>query len=276
MKTIQLILLVFCLGFFSQGHTQILKKLGNKAKKAAERTLEKKVEQKTEKETEKVFDSTFNNQGTTKKKEERTYNSSVSKVDPAANYNFSHKYVMQVKSDKNETVLNYYLTNSGNYIGSSVPDKKGNQDVITVMDLSRKTLFMFMENKGDKSQMSMNLDVGDVANDAMEETNVKVTATGNTKTILGYSCQEYKVVGNDLNGSVWIAPTADINFSKSFYNIKSKKGMDQSWMKMLNGLTMQMDMVDTSKRKPQNMSMTCIALEKIKLNIHTADYKKLM
>ena len=51
-------------------HTQaqLLKKLGDKAAKAAERTVERKVEKKAEKETEKAFDSVFNNKKLTKKK----------------------------------------------------------------------------------------------------------------------------------------------------------------------------------------------------------------
>lgn len=276
MKSLKAILFILIIFIAPNSNAQLLKKLTKKATEASERTLERKVEEKTETETEKAFDSTFNNQKQTKNKKSSSFNISASKVAPAANYNFSHKYVMQVKSDKNETILNYYLTNSGDYLASSVPDKNGNEDMKTVMDLSRKTMYMFMENKGDKSQMSMSLDLEEIADDASEETNVKVTPTGKTKTILGYVCQEYKVVGDDLNGSIWVAPNAEISFAKSFYNIKAKKGMDQSWMKMLNGLTMEMNMVDTSKQKPQNMSMTCIALEKIKLNIHSEDYKKLM
>ncbi|WP_339918280.1 DUF4412 domain-containing protein [Yeosuana marina] len=276
MKTLKAILFILIIFIAPNTNAQLLKKLMKKATEASERTLERKVEEKTETETEKAFDSTFNNQKQTKNEKSSSFNISASKVAPAANYNFSHKYVMQVKSDKNETILNYYLTNSGDYLASSVPDKNGNEDMKTVMDLGRKTMYMFMENKGDKSQMSMSLDLEEIADDAREETNVKVTLTGKTKTILGYKCEEYKVVGNDLNGTIWVAPNADISFSKSFYNIKAKKGMDQSWMKMINGLTLQMDMVDTSNRKPQTINMTCIALEKLKLNIHTSDYKKLI
>jgi hypothetical protein len=144
------------------------------------------------------------------------------------------------------------------------------------MDLDRKAMFMFMENKGDKSQMSMNLDIEEIADDAMEESDMKITPTGNTKTILGYTCHEFKVVGKDITGTIWVTQDAGISFAKSFYNVKAKKGMDQSWMKLINGLTMQMDMVDTSKRKPQNISMTCISLEKTSLNIESKAYKKLM
>jgi len=276
MKTIKLIPIILSLLLSYNSEAQLLKKFKKKVSEAVERSIERKVEEKTEKETEKAFDSTFNNQSKTKKSKKNSPLLTASNVAPAASYNFSHKYVMQVKSNKKISTLNYYLTNSDDYIGSTIPNKKGKEDVITVMDISRKTMFMFMENKGDKSQMAMKLNLEEMTEDAIEETDVKITPTGKTKTILSYECQEYKVVGNDLNGSVWVAPNADISFAKSFYNIKAKKGIGQSWMKMINGLTMEMNMVDTSKRKPQNINMTCIALEKIKRNINTENYKKIM
>lgn len=274
MRHLKTILCILTICFATQADAQIWKKLGKKVEKAAEKTLEKKVEEKTEKETEKAFDSTFNN--SKKDKKSSPFNMSASKVDPASSYSFSHKYVMQITSDNKSTNLNYYLTNSGNYIGTSITDKKGNEDILTVMDIDRKAMFMFMENKGDKSQMSMSLDLEDITDDAIEDTDVSVTATGNTKTILGYTCEEFKVVGKDMTGSVWITQSAGISFIKSFYNVKVKKGASQSWMKMLNGLTMEMDMVDTSKRKPQSIKMTCIALDKNDLTIKSSDYKKLM
>ncbi|WP_044403159.1 DUF4412 domain-containing protein [Lacinutrix sp. Hel_I_90] len=276
MKHLKITLVLLTLCFNSHADAQIFKKLGEKISKVAEKTIEKKNEEKTEKDPSKASDSTFNNSKENKKEKNNPFNISVSKAAPARNYNFSHKYTMQIQSDKRTTDINYYLTNSGNYIASTIPDKKGRTDVITVMDLSRETIFMFMENKGDKTLMSMNLNLEETTEDAIEETDVSITPTGNKKPILGYSCEEFKVVGKDLNGSVWVTQNAGISFSKSFYNIKAKKGANQSWMKMLNGLTMEMDMVDTSKRKPQRTVMTCIALDKVTLNIDTDNYKKLM
>lgn len=276
MKYFKTIVFILIVGFTTQTDAQIFKKLGEKIGEAAEKTIEKKVEDKTEKETSKVFDATFNNSKENKKEKSNPFSMSASKVDPASNYSFSHKYAMQVKSNKQTTNINYYLTNSGNYMASTIPDKKGREDVMTVMDIDRKAMFMFMESKGDKSQMTMNLDLEDVTDNAIKESDVSITPTGNTKTILDYSCQEFKVVGKDLKGSVWVTQSAGVRFVKSFYNVKTKKGASQSWMKMLKGLTMEMDMVDTSKRKPQRIVMKCIALEKVSLNIETKNYKKMM
>ncbi|WP_397363548.1 DUF4412 domain-containing protein [Olleya sp. R77988] len=276
MRHLKTILCIITICFATQADAQIWKKLGKKVEKAAEKTLEKKVEQKTERETEKAFDSTFNNSKKNKKTKKRPLGISTAKVDPASSYSFSHKYVMQITSDKKSVNLNYYLTNSGNYIGTSIEDKKGNADHISVIDIDRKAMFMFMENKGDKSRMSLSLDFEETTEKAINDTDVSINPTGNTKTILGYTCQEYKVTAQDMKGSVWVTQSAGISFVKSFYNIKEKKGASQSWMKMLNGLTMEMDMIDTSKRKPKTIKMTCIALDKNNLTIKSNDYKKLM
>lgn len=61
-----------------------------------------------------------------------------------------------------------------------------------------------------------------------------------------------------------------------FYKTKVKKGLNQPWMSMVNGLTMEMNITDTSKRKDQNIVMKCIALEKSNLIINSSDYKKMM
>lgn len=106
----------------------------------------------------------------------------------------------------------------------------------------------------------MNLDLEETTEQSMDETDISVTTTGNTKTILGYTCQEFKVTGKDMKGSIWITEEAGVTFAKSFYNVKTEKGNNQSWMKMLNGLSMEMDMLDTSKCKPKTIKMTCIAL----------------
>lgn len=264
--------------FATSSNAQIWKKLAKKAEKAAEKTLEKKVEQKTERETEKAFDSTFNNSSDPKTatNNKSPFGTSTSAETPANTYTFSHKYVMQIEDGKRTTNLVYYLTNAGNYFGTSIPDKTGKNDVISVMDIDKKSMYMFMDNKGDKTLMAMGLNFEDSTNDAINQSKISIIATGNTKTIIGYTCEAFKVKGPDIEGTVWITQNAGISFVKSMYNLKSKKGNNQSWMKMIDGLTLEMDMVDTSKRKPKAIKMTCIALDKTTITIKSTDYKKLM
>lgn len=265
MKIIKTGVLVVFVGITPSINAQFLKKLMKKAEKAAEKTIEKKVEEKTTRETDKAFDDTFN-----KKKSNKASEKSNS---PANTYEFSHKYVMRVKNKRRTTDLEYYLTKSGNYFASKMPNDKNN--TTTVMDIDKKTMFMFMDSKRDKTLMAMSLNFEKLTDDAIQESNVQITPTGNTKTIVNYPCEEYKVKGDDFHGTVWVTKKAGIHFVKSFYKIKNKRSVNQSWMTMIDGLSMEMNITDTSKRRPKKITMTCIALEKQPLKINSKQYKKL-
>jgi hypothetical protein len=275
MKTLKLILMLFALSFSINSQGQILKRLGRSADRAAERALEKKVDEKATKETEKAFDSTFNKTKTNKEAQNHPSIRSSSSS-PASSYSFAHKYVMQIQSDKYNSTINYFLNNSEEYIGFSMDLKSKNTNVFSVMDMSKNMMVMFMDNNNQKTQMAMDLDFDTMTEDANDDQQVKITTTGNTKSLLGYTCHEYNVNGEDYHGNVWVTQDAGVSFSKAFYKAKSKKGLNQSWMSKINGLVMEMNITNTSKRKSQTIIMTCIALEKNKLTINSSDYKKMM
>lgn len=272
-----LIIMAICLATKSQA--QIWKKLGNKAEKAVERTLEKKVEQKAEKETNKAFDSTFNN--TSKgKKSKSNKNSSIPfspsgmSITPESTYRFSHKYVLEMTSDKKTTEIIYYLNTHGDYTGSTIPDTHGT-NLINVLDAKRKTIFMFMENNGAKQVMSMkmNIDFETMADEAVTNTDYTVKPTGKTKTILGYNATEYETKGKDMHGTVWITNDVDVSLYKALASQKTK--LKNQWIQNINGLMLEMSITDTSKRKPKTITMTCKALEKQNITIDSSQYKKM-
>ena len=179
MKTLKFLFAITALLLVTDGHAQFFKKLKKKAAEAAERTVERKVEEKTEKETEKAFDSTFNNQGNLFKK---------SNVAPSDFYSFTHKYVMEVSQGKDTTQLMYYLASQGNYLGSSVQMKE-NEQMVTVMDLSRKTAYSFMDFGDMKTMMSFGLDFEEIVENTQDNNSeMIIEPTGNTKEILSYNC----------------------------------------------------------------------------------------
>ncbi|WAC03460.1 hypothetical protein N7U66_08215 [Lacinutrix neustonica] len=277
MRHLKTIALILTLCFATQADAQIFKKLGKKISKVTEKTFEKKAEQKTEKETNKAFDSTFNNgskNNKTKNGKQKNSSFGMSNVAPADTYKFSHKYTMQIDDGKSKTDLDYFLTNQGEYLGFMMPDDR--QKLFTVIDMPRSTLYMLMENKGDKTQMAMDMKFDDVANDAFIESDYSITPTGRTKTMLGYLANEYAVKGKDMHGTIWVTNEANVTFTKLYAKTKVKKGLDQMWLKMIDGLPLEMNITDTSKRKAKNMTMRCIALEKTSFSIDTSDYKKIM
>lgn len=189
-------------------------------------------------------------------------------------FSFSHKYVMQIQDGKRTTDLEYFLSKSDNYFATQTTSNKN--ITTTVMDVSNSKMHMFMDTNGDKTRMSMKLNFKNTVKHAIDETKVTITPTGTTKTILGYVCNGYNVKGDDVEGTVWVTQQAGVSFAKAFYKTDLSQSTDPNWQKIAKGLTLEMDMVDTSKRKPKSINMKCISLDKASFTINSNNYKKLM
>lgn len=270
------IFLLLLLGFTISANAQFFKKLGNKVEKAAEKAVERKAEQKTTKETNKAFDSTFNKKR--KKNKSLSGMPSFSDSEPAANYTFNYRADMEIKTGGETMKMSYFLSESGNYLSSMLDDKRMKDKSLMVMDFEREAMFTFMENDGQKIRMAMSLATASAYDQASNESNTKVTATGKSKKILNYNCQEYKMTGDDMYGTMWITKDVNARFPKNFYGMKQdkrNKNNTQAWMKDMNGWLMEMEMTDTSERKPQTMIMTCVFLGESNLSIDTKGYETL-
>ncbi|MBT8195845.1 MAG: DUF4412 domain-containing protein, partial [Bacteroidia bacterium] len=259
---------ILLFGISTPGHSQIFKKLSKRAKEAAEQTVERKVAEKTERETEKTFDTIFNNQGKLFKNK---------KVTPAESYSFSHTYIMEVISGKDTTDITYYLTNENEYMGSSF-QMRDDQEFITVMDLPNSAIHSFMNLDGQKSCTSIKIDLDDVSDTELNANKFSISPTGQTKKIIGYDCQEYQVTGPQLSGKVWVTQDADISFQKAFTQMKSKKmklnkGVDQSWVSMIDGLALEMKMIDYSRKNPESIYMLCKDIRETDFSINTSEYQ---
>lgn len=161
-KTILFILCMVCFSGFS--HAQFLKKLANKIEKAAERTIERKVEQKTQRETEKAFDSTFNSKRNKKRKNSKN-KSLISNIEPAESYRFNHKVEMQIKMNKDIINLDYFLTQSDDFLGLQMNDENIQGNFMNVLDLQKDAMFTFMDTEGLKTKIAINLETD---NEALE------------------------------------------------------------------------------------------------------------
>ncbi|WP_339840624.1 DUF4412 domain-containing protein [uncultured Maribacter sp.] len=269
MKTFKLLTLLFAFGITTNSSAQFFKNLKKRAQEAAEQTIERKVAEKTERETEKSFDTVFNNKG-------RVFKNG--KVEKADTYNFSHQYIMEIISDKDTTDITYYLTNENEYMGSSFSAGK-DQEFITVMDLPNSAIHTFMDMGGQRTMNSMHIDLEDSSDLEMNSNEYSISPTGQTKKIIGYECDEYQMTGPQVSGTVWVTQEADISFQKAFTKLKTKKikstkGMDQSWVSMVDGLTLEMKMIDYSRKKPKPITMVCTNLSEHNFSINTLEYEK--
>jgi len=267
MKTMKFFTLLFLFGMITQGNAQFWEKITKRAEQAASDAVERKVEEKAARETEKTFDTVFNNKGKLFK------NKKTKKLD---GYTFTHQYVMEVITENDTTDITYYLTNEDEYMGSSFVMGE-DQEFLTVMDLPNSAIHTFMDFGDRKTSSSIKIDLNEVDEVEMNSSEFAISATGKSKDIIGFTCEEFQVTGPQLSGTVWVTQEADISFQKAFTQLKSKKikrlkGMDQSWVSMVDGLTLEMRMIDYSQKNPKPIKMICTSLSETNFSINTADY----
>lgn len=195
-------------------------------------------------------------------------------------YDFDYTYKLKMTNKKDDIQFDYYLKKDAEYFGFLIPIMSKNQEgmnMFTVMDNANKVTAIFMEVMGKKmlQKSKIKLDDFDSDNDASDFTIKEI----DSKTILGYNCQGFVMENKDTHLTIYITDEAPISFNKVWDTGKNKmpKGFNPSWMKKYseNGLMMEMHYVDKKKAK-NNMTMTCIEIEKTDFSIRSSDYGSML
>lgn len=135
-----------------------------------------------------------------------------------SDYAFTGFMVMEVtstdKKGKTEkpTNIQYLLSDNVEFMGMAYVDPENPENLTTsILDTKNGAMVMLMENKGEKSSFAMKMDyeklqgmVDEEAEEQLDNPEYKLSKTGNSKTILGYSCEEYLVVTEDGEGRYWV------------------------------------------------------------------------
>ncbi len=200
------------------------------------------------------------------------------KVDLPATYTFDYNYKLQMttQSNKNDMVLEYFLKKDADYFGFKIDQMKTEQgNIFFVMDNKLDINAMFMDMMGQKMVQTSSLNMKGMVNDAADSNkdfNIKKIGM---KTIMGYECQGFVSESEAHEITIYFAENTPVSFMGMFEaNAKNMpKGFNADWLnKMENGLMMEMIYKDKKKSK-NDMTMTCIALEKTDFAIKTSDYK---
>ncbi len=203
------------------------------------------------------------------------------KVELPATYTFDYNYKLKMtsQSQKDEMVMEYYLKKDADYFGFKMNQMKTEQgDMFFVMDNKLNVNAMFMDMMGQKMVQTTSLNMKEMTKDAAESNNDFNIKKIGTKTIMGFDCQGFVTENDDAEITFYIAENAPVSFNNMMdANLKNMpKGFNAEWMKkMENGLMMEMIYKDKKKSK-NDMTMTCIALNKTDFSIKTSDYKSSM
>lgn len=252
---------------------QLLKKIQNAAANAATNAAANKVNEKAEKAGNNALEGMMGGM-----------------MEPApteSEYSFTGFMVMEVNStDKKgkseEPVrINYLLSQDPEFMGMNFQDpKKPENTTTTIMDTKNQAMVMLMSSDGEKSSFAIKMDyekmqgmVDEEAEVQLENPDYKLTKTGNTKEILGYSCEEWLVVSEEGEGRYWITeqPIDGLSiFSPQSNPMVSDKTMDRytsmfsnapkgSFMEMIfkdtDGTVTDMKVIEIDTNSPKKYSM---------------------
>ncbi|MEE9363494.1 MAG: DUF4412 domain-containing protein [Cellulophaga sp.] len=285
-RGILLLLLVFIVVQPTQA--QFWKKLKKRVKDGVEEAVLKKAEEKATKKTENTIDSLFTIHKKIGNKKGEKDASEDAKL--PATYHFEWKYALKIESeavkkkkkDKGDMKFVYYLnSNTSSFATLFSMDNIGPKmgKTIMIMNPDTGTNLMLMDTNGEKFIQRMPSFSKDLEEHSEEEVenNYTIEKT-DTKIILGYKCQGFRMVTEKGIMNTYIALNAPISFNNTLSdNSKFKpKGFDLKWMKEFeNGLMMEMEFTSNEKKK-HNMKMTCVELVEESMTINLNEYKSFM
>jgi hypothetical protein len=132
-------------------------------------------------------------------------------------------------------------------------------------------MLMLIDQAGMKMGMRMKLDEEQYTEEAQNQ-DIKVTKTGKSKEILGYSCDEYEVTSKSAYMLVWITEELEL---PDFYRALAASNPSANYLKGFpEGFLMEMKMWPEGKQGSQSVEMEVTALHLDHPNeISTAGYQ---
>lgn len=267
-KILTLSLLAFFLSTSMQA--QFLKKLQQKVEKRVEDVVTDKVADKAAAQASASMDNLLNVQ-----LKNSGFLTGIEQVDAAEvpeKYVFDHTYVMQIKTEDGELPMTYLLKKDAPYFGMKMHT---DEDMYMVMDAENKLTVMYMSS-GDTNFMTATRMPEAEEDSIVQKTSKEEEYTFKQlpdKKIMGYNCKGFQAEDEGSVMTFYVTKEAEVSFTDIYKNEKTQipKGFDPKWMEDAEGLMMEMTL-NNKKDQKQNMSMTCVALEKQTTTINKNDF----
>lgn len=143
---------------------------------------------------------------------------------------------------KGEKVLTTYF-----YSESGIMTQMDGNDMSMIYDFAQDKMIML--NEKDKSAMIMPSRFGSAmaSKQAEASASATVTKTGNTKKILGYTCEEYLIQDEKHKSNVWITTEIKLDYTKWSKAFGGQKG-SASGSSEFDGQGMMMEMTSYNKK----------------------------
>ena len=194
-------------------------------------------------------------------------------VDIPSTFAFNKNIAVEVTNDRGESYpIEFLLGNYPDIYGISVATKEMQGQGKVIMVMTPKSSTAFMDVAGMKMKRTTSLDqigAADISKNLPKDGDFEYKKTGNTKTILGYTCEEYKVDYSYTNES----GSASFWVSKDFP--VQNKALPMLGMSMNNpnfsGFVLELN----STHNGQNWTMKVTDMSDINTTINTNDFRSM-
>lgn len=175
--------------------------------------------------------------------------------------------------DKHSIIYNVYLSKDGsNY--AVIFSNEGDKSVI-LFDTKNNCMLMLNESDGEKTGVAMGIDpealselTGEVSDTDQNYTDLK---TGNTKTILGYVCDEYLIREDGTEIRIWISEKMGKEVAREILNNQQIFGGGFVHAAGMKGMALEYIYKDDSNESTMTMKVTKIDLN-TKNSVKVSDY----
>lgn len=280
---------IYLLAFFlfvaiTPSSAQFMKKIQKAASRGMEKAIENKVEEEANKyvqrQLEKQLAGLFPEEGESSPVTldmNKLLGSLGEDVPTEEAYSFagSSKVEILVTDEKGKTEDPLYLTammTDGTEYTAMQLDNPEQKDgtIVMIFDLKNNANILLMDNEGQKSSFAYPLDAlaldpesEEAIQMELEDQEFSIEKTGNTKDILGYSCEEYAVKSKDGEGTYWVTQEP-INGYASFWGsnspfvtTKTQQNYSEHFDNLPDGSFMEMTFNSTDGSK---MAMTVLEI----------------
>jgi hypothetical protein len=192
-------------------------------------------------------------------------------------YEFEWMYTLQMQTNDGLMNIDYFLKPEASYFGAKpkLDLTQTTEYIFMVVDIQRNINTIFMESNGTKMAMpsSVPLDTDFDSNDVDNSDNFTFTQI-ETKTILGYNCQGYKMENDDSITKIYVTKDAPVSFTQLFIgnNKNIPQGFDPKWLDKIDD-SLIMEMEHTDKNENNTTTMKCILLNKNAFTISKSEYQ---
>lgn len=188
-------------------------------------------------------------------------------------YKFDTYMQMEVSdNDDQKVTYNSYLTRDGSSY-AVIFDADGAKSVI-VFDTKNSTMLMLVENDGEKTGFAMGIDPEAFAGEESDDEgdfSYESFKTGNTKTLLGYKCDEYLIKEEGSEVRVWSSEKLGKEVEKKMFKNQQIFGGAFVHAAGMDGMALEYDFKDLESGEHGIMKVTEIDLDS-KKTINTSEY----